>query len=39
MKDNPLILVVDDTLANLEVVAEVLGDAGFEVAIAKFMRA
>ncbi len=34
MKDNPLILVVDDTLANLEVVAEVLGDAGFEVAIA-----
>jgi signal transduction histidine kinase len=34
MKDTPLILVVDDTLANLEVVAEVLGDAGFEVAIA-----
>ncbi|PZV07255.1 MAG: hybrid sensor histidine kinase/response regulator [Leptolyngbya sp.] len=34
MKDNPLILVVDDTRANLEVVAEVLGDAGFEVAIA-----
>ncbi|MBD2034881.1 hybrid sensor histidine kinase/response regulator [Phormidium sp. FACHB-592] len=33
-KDNPLILVVDDTLANLQVVAEVLSDAGFEVAIA-----
>lgn len=34
MKENPLILVVDDTPANLEVVAEALGDAGFEVAIA-----
>jgi two-component system NtrC family sensor kinase len=34
MKDTPLILVVDDTPANLEVVAEALGDAGFEVAIA-----
>lgn len=34
MKDTPLILVVDDTTANLEVVAEALGDAGFEVAIA-----
>lgn len=34
MKDIPLILVVDDTPANLEVVAEALSDAGFEVAIA-----
>jgi two-component system NtrC family sensor kinase len=34
MKNTQLILVVDDTLANLEVVTEVLGDAGFEVAIA-----
>lgn len=34
MKDTPLILVVDDTPANLAVVAEALGDAGFEVAIA-----
>ena len=34
MKNTQLILVVDDTPANLEVVAEVLGDAGFEVAIA-----
>lgn len=34
MKHVPLILVVDDTPANLEVVAEVLSDAGYEVAIA-----
>ncbi|MBD1909000.1 MULTISPECIES: response regulator [unclassified Leptolyngbya] len=34
MKETQLILVVDDTPANLEVVAEALGDAGFEVAIA-----
>ncbi|MDX2243116.1 MAG: response regulator [Leptolyngbyaceae cyanobacterium bins.302] len=34
MQNLPLILVVDDTPANLEVVAEALGDAGFEVAIA-----
>lgn len=34
MKDIPLILVIDDTPANLEVVAEALNDAGFEVAIA-----
>lgn len=34
MKDTQLILVVDDTPANLEVVTEALGDAGFEVAIA-----
>jgi two-component system, NtrC family, sensor kinase len=34
MKDSQLILVVDDTPANLEVVTEALGDAGFEVAIA-----
>ncbi|MBW4470792.1 MAG: hybrid sensor histidine kinase/response regulator [Stenomitos rutilans HA7619-LM2] len=34
MKDTPLILVVDDTPANLSVLAEALGDAGFEVAIA-----
>ena len=34
MKDTQLILVVDDTPANLEVLAEGLGDAGFEVAIA-----
>lgn len=34
MKETPLILVVDDTPANLEVVTETLGDAGFEVAIA-----
>ncbi|MBD1865555.1 MULTISPECIES: sensor histidine kinase [Trichocoleus] len=34
MKDAPLILVVDDTPTNLEVVTEALGDAGFEVAIA-----
>lgn len=34
MKDTQLILVVDDTPANLEVVAEALDDAGFEVAIA-----
>jgi two-component system, NtrC family, sensor kinase len=34
MKETPLILVVDDTLANLEVVTAALEDAGFEVAIA-----
>lgn len=34
MREIPLILVVDDTPANLEVVAEALNDAGFEVAIA-----
>jgi len=34
MKDSQLILVVDDTLANLEVVAAALSDASFEVAIA-----
>ena len=34
MKNTQLILVVDDTPANLEVLAEVLGDTGFEVAIA-----
>ncbi|MBW4517926.1 MAG: hybrid sensor histidine kinase/response regulator [Timaviella obliquedivisa GSE-PSE-MK23-08B] len=34
MNNTQLILVVDDTPANLEVVAEALGDAGFEVAIA-----
>ena len=34
MKDAPLILVVDDTPANLEVVEAALSDAGFEVAIA-----
>lgn len=34
MKDIPLVLVVDDTPANLEVVVEALSDAGFEVAIA-----
>lgn len=34
MKETPLILVVDDTPTNLEVVTETLGDAGFEVAIA-----
>ncbi len=34
MKDTQLILVVDDTPANLEVIAEVLSDAGLEVAIA-----
>lgn len=34
MKDIQLVLVVDDTPANLSVVAEVLGDAGLEVAIA-----
>ncbi len=34
MKDTQLVLVVDDTPANLEVVAEALSDAGFEVAIA-----
>ncbi|MBK1986229.1 response regulator [Sphaerospermopsis aphanizomenoides BCCUSP55] len=35
MKDSNLILVVDDTTANLEVISEALADAGFEVAIAK----
>ncbi|MBW4693303.1 MAG: hybrid sensor histidine kinase/response regulator [Lyngbya sp. HA4199-MV5] len=34
MQETPLILVVDDTPANLAVLAEALGDAGFEVAIA-----
>jgi len=34
MKDSELILVVDDTPANLEVLSEALSDAGFEVAIA-----
>jgi DNA-binding response OmpR family regulator len=34
MQDGQLILVVDDTPANLEVVAEALSDAQFEVAIA-----
>ncbi len=34
MKNLPLILVVDDTPANLEVVVEALSDADFEVAIA-----
>ncbi len=34
MKDTQLVLVVDDTPANLNVVAEALGDAGLEVAIA-----
>lgn len=34
MKETPLILVVDDTPANLEVVAAALEDAGFEVAVA-----
>ena len=34
MEDDRLILVVDDTPANLEVVTEALSDAGFEVAIA-----
>ena len=34
MKDAELILVVDDTPANLDVMSEVLEDAGFEVAIA-----
>jgi two-component system, NtrC family, sensor kinase len=34
MNNLPLILVVDDTPANLEVVVEALSDAGFEVAIA-----
>jgi signal transduction histidine kinase len=34
MKESELILVVDDTPANLEVVSEALSDAGFEVAIA-----
>jgi two-component system, NtrC family, sensor kinase len=35
MKEGQLILVVDDTPANLAVTSEVLTDAGFEVAIAK----
>ncbi|MGI0486729.1 response regulator [Pantanalinema rosaneae CENA516] len=34
MKDSPLILVVDDTLSNLELISEALSDAGYEVAIA-----
>ncbi|MGK7924077.1 MAG: response regulator, partial [Spirulina sp.] len=34
MRETQLILVVDDTPANLEVVTEALSDAGFEVAIA-----
>lgn len=34
MKESELILVVDDTPANLEVLSEALTDAGFEVAIA-----
>ena len=34
MNDSDLILVVDDTPANLEVLSEALSDAGFEVAIA-----
>ena len=34
MKESQLVLVVDDTPINLEVVSEVLSDAGFEVAIA-----
>jgi two-component system NtrC family sensor kinase len=34
MEDKQLILVVDDTPANLQVVTEALSDAGFEVAIA-----
>lgn len=34
VQENDLILVVDDTPANLEVVSEALTDAGFEVAIA-----
>ncbi|MEO1376681.1 MAG: response regulator [Cyanobacteria bacterium J06635_10] len=34
MNDSDLILVVDDTLANLEVLSEALNDAEFEVAIA-----
>lgn len=32
--EEPLILVVDDTLTNLEVISEALSDAGFEVATA-----
>jgi len=35
MRDTQLILVVDDTPANLAVTSEALTDAGFEVAIAK----
>ena len=34
MNDSDLILVVDDTPANLEVLSEALTDSGFEVAIA-----
>lgn len=34
MKNTSLILVVDDTLANLEIISEALSDAGYEVAIA-----
>jgi signal transduction histidine kinase len=34
MKESQLVLVVDDTPVNLEVVADALSDAGFEVAIA-----
>ena len=34
MKESQLVLVVDDTPVNLEVVSEALSDAGFEVAIA-----
>ncbi|MEX0271409.1 sensor histidine kinase [Leptolyngbyaceae cyanobacterium UHCC 1019] len=34
MSNSELILVVDDTPANLEVVCEILGDAGYEVATA-----
>lgn len=34
MKNSPLILVVDDTPANLEVISEALTDAGYEVSIA-----
>lgn len=34
MKNSPLILVVDDTPANLEIISEALTDAGYEVSIA-----
>ena len=33
-QDSELILIVDDTPANLEVISDTLSDAGFEVAIA-----
>jgi signal transduction histidine kinase len=34
MLDNPRILVVDDTPANLEIVTEILGDAGYTISTA-----